>query len=96
MFERELSRAVDEIERKKLKNKARTRNLARRGKFGGGALSRTTDCSQCLRRMSKYTADEQIKNKREFAPICVACILGKPRTDHPKRCDPFPHYKIKK
>ena len=38
-------------------------------------------CSMCKHMMSKATADLQIENKRENAPICVACILGKPRKE---------------
>jgi hypothetical protein len=33
-------------------------------------------CSQCKRGMKKTTADIQIENKRENAPICIACIMG--------------------
>lgn len=36
-------------------------------------------CSKCKQPMNKKIHDEQIKNKRENAPICVACIMGVPR-----------------
>ena len=36
-------------------------------------------CSQCKLGMKKPMADEQLKNKRENAPICMACIMGIPR-----------------
>lgn len=39
----------------------------------------TTECSMCHLRMSKHTGDQQIANKRKNAPICIPCILGKPR-----------------
>lgn len=38
-------------------------------------------CSQCKRPMRKSTADIQITNKRENAPICIACIMGVKRKD---------------
>ena len=79
MFERELNRMVDALEKKKLRYESHKREMARKGKFGPGAMSRTVLCTQCDRSMSKYTADQQIENKRENAPICVPCILGKPR-----------------
>jgi len=44
----------------------------------------TVVCSSCECKMKKSTADQQIENKRENAPICVACILGKER-NHEKR-----------
>lgn len=40
----------------------------------------TIICSQCQRKMRKDLGDIQIENKRENAPICMACILGKGRT----------------
>lgn len=79
MFERELNRRVDALEKKKLRYEKHKREMARKGKFGQGAMSRTVLCTQCNRSMSKYTADQQIENKRDNAPICVACIIGKPR-----------------
>lgn len=36
-------------------------------------------CSQCKRGMDRKTANLQIENKRENAPICIPCILGIPR-----------------
>jgi hypothetical protein len=42
-------------------------------------LRTITSCSKCHRGMRKDTADEQIKNKRENAPICIPCIMGRPR-----------------
>jgi len=36
-------------------------------------------CTQCELSMDRDTAKVQIENKRENAPICMACILGKPR-----------------
>ena len=33
-------------------------------------------CPHCKRGMSAYMASEQIKNEREDAPICMACIMG--------------------
>lgn len=39
-------------------------------------------CSQCKMGMSKDLADKQIYFKREFAPICIPCINGKPRKDY--------------
>jgi len=37
---------------------------------------KTTICSQCKRGMRKDLANLQIENKRENAPICMACIMG--------------------
>lgn len=79
MFNRELDRRVDNLEKRKLRYEKHKRDMARQGKFGPGAMSRTVLCTQCQRSMSKYTADQQLENKREFAPICVACICGIPR-----------------
>lgn len=79
MFERELNKRVDALEKRKLKYEKHKRDMARNGKFGPGAMSRTVLCTQCNRSMSKYTADQQIENKRDNAPICVACICGIPR-----------------
>jgi hypothetical protein len=39
--------------------------------------------------MSKHTGDQQVANNRENAPICVPCILGKPRCEKPKLYKPF-------
>ena len=39
--------------------------------FGGYAI-----CTQCKRAMRNDIAFAQEKNKRENAPICVACIMG--------------------
>lgn len=39
----------------------------------------TMECLTCHGRMKKSTGEAQIENKRENAPICVACILGKKR-----------------
>lgn len=36
-------------------------------------------CSKCKRGMDKYLAKMQKENKREYAPICIPCILGIPR-----------------
>lgn len=41
----------------------------------------TSICSQCKHLMSKHMADQQIANKRENAPICMACIMEKPRKE---------------
>jgi hypothetical protein len=44
-------------------------------------------CSQCKRKMRKDIANAQIENKRENAPICIACILGKPRKAIPAKSE---------
>lgn len=36
-------------------------------------------CSQCERGMKKSLADKQIKFKRENAPICIPCCVGRKR-----------------
>lgn len=38
-------------------------------------------CSKCKRGMRNDIAQMQIDNKRENAPICVPCILEKPRKE---------------
>ncbi len=38
-------------------------------------------CSMCKRGMRKDIAVLQIENKRENAPICMACIMGYKRKD---------------
>jgi hypothetical protein len=58
------------VERYNRKQKARQQNNFK--KF----LLATATCSQCKRKMRKDIADEQIKNNRENAPICVPCIMG--------------------
>lgn len=55
-------------------DRALTRPSLFKGIKGGVAT-----CSQCKHKMKKSTADQQIENKRENAPICVACILGNDR-----------------
>lgn len=83
-FRRQLDKEVDRLEIKKLRRQKSQRTKARQGRFGAGALSATVVCTQCERKMSKHTGDQQVKNNRENAPICVPCILGKPRTEKPK------------
>ncbi len=36
-------------------------------------------CSQCNRKFDGNIAKIQIENKRENAPICIPCIMGRPR-----------------
>ena len=55
---------------------------AKRRRLLGFAKSRhwkATPCSKCTRGMDSFTAKQQIENKREDAPICIPCILGKER-----------------
>lgn len=50
---------------------------ARRQKNYRKSLKRTfAICSQCARGMDRDMAAAQIENKRENAPICMACIMG--------------------
>lgn len=37
-------------------------------------------CTQCRLLMSKELGDKQILNKRKFAPICIPCCQGRPRS----------------
>lgn len=39
-------------------------------------------CSQCKKGMRPDIAKVQKENNRENAPICFACILGKPRKQY--------------
>jgi len=48
--------------------------ITRRKLFSKGI--KVVECSSCKLNMKESTALEQIKNNRENAPICVACILG--------------------
>lgn len=50
-------------------------NLLRKENYGK-KISATVECSQCKSKMRKSTADIQIENKRENAPICPSCICG--------------------
>ena len=43
------------------------------------AFLKTAKCTQCGFGMRKDWADEQVRNGRENAPICLPCILGKKR-----------------
>lgn len=36
-------------------------------------------CTQCGQKFDGHIASEQIKNKRENAPICIPCIMGRKR-----------------
>ena len=55
-------------------------NIARSKRGISGILKRqkigTMICSQCKRSMRKDWGEIQIANKRENAPICMACIMG--------------------
>lgn len=61
------------------KNSLKRKSLFRKGK--------ATPCSQCTFGMDSHMAEQQIANKRENAPICMSCILGKPRRNREQvRC----------
>lgn len=47
-----------------------------------GFSSKYAICTQCKGKMRKDIGDIQIENKRENAPICFACIEGKPRVKY--------------
>lgn len=36
-------------------------------------------CTKCGGKFDGHIASEQIKNKREDAPICIPCIMGRKR-----------------
>jgi hypothetical protein len=74
---RALRNAVDSQMQKNKKAQERKERFLK--KNGLKKSDRVGICSQCNRAMSKKMADTQIENKREMAPICMACIMGVPR-----------------
>ncbi len=60
----------------KIRGGKKRQNTWKRNHGMGGS---SVICSQCGRHMAKHMADQQIENKRENAPICMACIMGVPR-----------------
>lgn len=55
---------------------------------------KSATCSQCKRGMDRHIAKLQKENKRENAPICMACIAGIPRRPLDENGKPI--YKEKK
>ena len=74
--------AVKEVKIRHYKNEKNKQRYAERM---GNFKNHTMECSQCHHLMKKSIALAQIENKRENAPICVACIMGIPRSKDPKK-----------
>ena len=71
-----VKKAVSDYDRKKEWHK--------NNKRGFKGIWNLSYCSLCKKGMRKDLAKAQIENKRENAPICMACIMGYTRVEKPQ------------